>query len=63
MCFSCVLLLSFRRQALEGKRDRVDQGKQGFQAPVDNVSAKVNAEFVSSLQVLWQFFFVLEHEL
>ncbi|XP_057526639.1 probable serine/threonine-protein kinase At1g54610 [Amaranthus tricolor] len=39
-----------RRQALEGKRDRVDQGKQGFQAPVDNVSAKVNAEFVSSLQ-------------
>lgn len=39
-----------RRQALEGRRGRVDQGSQGAQESAVTLSAKVNAEFVSSLQ-------------
>ncbi|XP_074296217.1 putative serine/threonine-protein kinase At1g54610 isoform X2 [Silene latifolia] len=39
-----------RHQALENKRDRVDQIKQGSQESAASLSAKVNAEFVSSLQ-------------
>ncbi|KAL9243810.1 hypothetical protein vseg_017652 [Gypsophila vaccaria] len=39
-----------RRQALEGKRDRADKGRQGLQESEASLSAKVNAEFVSSLQ-------------
>lgn len=39
-----------RRQAPGGRHDKVDQGRQGSQESVATVSAKVNAEFVSSLQ-------------
>ncbi|KAK9664210.1 hypothetical protein RND81_14G026200 [Saponaria officinalis] len=39
-----------RNQAVEDKPDRVDKGKQGEQDPAASLSAKVNAEFVSSLQ-------------
>ncbi|KAK9689877.1 hypothetical protein RND81_09G087600 [Saponaria officinalis] len=39
-----------RRQALEGKRDTTDKGRQGLQESEASLSAKVNAEFVSSLQ-------------
>lgn len=39
-----------RRQALESRRDQAGQGSQGPQESVSNPSAKVNAEFVSSLQ-------------
>ncbi|XP_021753672.1 probable serine/threonine-protein kinase At1g54610 [Chenopodium quinoa] len=39
-----------RRHASGGRHDRVDQGKQSSQESIATVSAKVNADFVSSLQ-------------
>lgn len=48
--FSMFSLLYCRRQASEGRHDKADHGRQGSQESA-TVSAKVNAEFVSSLQV------------
>ena len=47
-CFKC-----YRRQAFEGRRGKVDQGSKGSQESGVTVSAKVNADFVLSLQVAW----------